>query len=221
MKATLPPLPMVVLISGQGSNLQAFIDQQQELGIRIAAVVSNCPGAFGLQRAMRAGIPAHTLDHRQYPDRDHFDRALTALVDSHDPGLVVLAGFMRILTPATVEHYQGRMLNIHPSLLPRHKGLHTHRRALAAGDSEHGATVHFVTAELDAGAAVIQARIPVHQGETEDDLQRRVQEQERLVYPEAVRWFASGRLRLEEGIALLDGRPLPPQGMTYRQPETA
>ncbi|MCY4472597.1 MAG: phosphoribosylglycinamide formyltransferase [Kistimonas sp.] len=220
MTATRPPAAVVVLISGNGSNLQALIDSQQPLGIRIAAVISNCPDAFGLQRASEAGIPARILDHRQYPDRTHFDTALTALIDAYDPSLVVLAGFMRILLPTTVAHYQGRMLNIHPSLLPRHKGLHTHRRVLEAGDRVHGATVHFVTAELDAGAAVIQARIPVRQDDTEADLQNRVQAQERLIYPKAVHWHASGRLQLKGNTAVLDGTPLPPQGVTHQQDGT-
>ncbi|NVZ10338.1 phosphoribosylglycinamide formyltransferase [Allochromatium humboldtianum] len=197
------PLSVVALISGSGSNLQALIDaQEQGAPFRIRAVISNEPNAFGLERARRHGIATEALNHRDYPDRAGFDSALAAAIDGHDPGLVVLAGFMRILTPAFVEHYRGRLFNIHPSLLPRYQGLHTHKRALEAGDTEHGASVHFVTAELDGGPVVLQARVPVLPRDDPDTLAARVLKQEHVIYPTVVRWFAEGRLRLDA-----DGRP--------------
>jgi len=171
-------------------------------------VISNQPDAYGLERARRAGIETAVLEHRAFPDREHFDRALAALVDAYRPGLVALAGFMRILTPGFVQHYQGRMFNIHPSLLPKFQGLHTHRRALEAGETQHGASVHFVTEELDGGPIVIQARVPVLPGDEPETLAARVLEKEHLIYPQAVRWFAAGRLALENGRVVLDGRPL-------------
>ncbi|MTW21141.1 phosphoribosylglycinamide formyltransferase [Allochromatium palmeri] len=198
------PLAVVALVSGSGSNLQALIDaQEQGAPFQIRAVISNEPGAFGLERARRHGLPAEILNHRDYPDRASFDAALSALIDGYDPGLVVLAGFMRILTPAFVEHYPGRMLNIHPSLLPKYQGLHTHQRALDAGEVEHGASVHFVTAELDGGPVILQARVPVLPGDDAGTLAARVLKQEHVIYPTVVRWFAEGRLRLSQ-----DGRPV-------------
>ncbi|RTZ81532.1 MAG: phosphoribosylglycinamide formyltransferase [Gammaproteobacteria bacterium] len=209
MSETGRPLPVVVLISGGGTNLQAIIDAaEQGLPIKIRAVISNRPDAYGLERARRAGIPTKVLDHRDYPDRESFDRALARLIDSYQPELVLLAGFMRILTPGFVHHYAGRMFNIHPSLLPRHQGLHTHERALQAGDSEHGASIHFVTEELDGGPVVLQARVPVQEGDTPDILAARVLEQEHRIYPLAVKWFAEGRLALDGNRVLFDGRPL-------------
>lgn len=204
-----PRLPVVVLISGGGTNLQALIDAQLDgLPIDIRCVVSNRPDVFGLVRAERGGIPTAVVDHTVYADREGFEAALGAVVDSYGPGLVVLAGFMRVLTPAFVARYHGRMLNIHPSLLPRHRGLHTHRRALEAGDQVHGATVHFVTEELDGGPCVVQARVPVLPGDTEEVLAERVLAREHVIYPLAARWFAEGRLRLGADGAELDGRPL-------------
>lgn len=206
-----PPLPVVVLISGGGSNLQALIDaaRREELPIRIRAVISNDSGAFGLERARRADIEAVALDHRAFPTRDAFDAALADLIDGYRPGLVVLAGFMRILTSAFVARYRGRMFNIHPSLLPRFRGLHTHQRVLEAGDREHGATVHFVTDELDGGPLVLQARVPVEPGDDAQVLAERVLAQEHRIYPQVVRWFAQGRLRLDEqGRPRLDGEVL-------------
>jgi phosphoribosylglycinamide formyltransferase-1 len=204
------PLSVVVLISGSGSNLQALIDgAQRDLPIRIRAVISNVADAFGLERARRAGIETRVLDHRGFPDRDAYDAALAALIDELEPGLIVLAGFMRILTPAFVAHFRGRMLNIHPSLLPRFRGLHTHERALAAGETVHGASVHFVTAELDGGPVVLQARVPVEPGDDPDRLAARVLAQEHRIYPQVVRWFAQGRLGVDgDGRPRLDGRVL-------------
>ena len=204
------PLRVVVLISGSGSNLQALIDAQcADSPYRIAAVISNVDEAFGLERARRAGIPAQVLSHRNFPDRGAFDQALAALIDRFEPGLVVLAGFMRILTPQFVSRYAGRMMNIHPSLLPRFRGLHTHQRALDAGETEHGASVHFVTEELDGGPVIVQARVPVLRGDDADTLAARVLTQEHRIYPAAVGLFAEGRLRLgANGRPLLDGSVL-------------
>ncbi|KIV60448.1 Phosphoribosylglycinamide formyltransferase [Pseudomonas sp. FeS53a] len=209
---------VVVLISGSGSNLQALIDSTTSAGhpARIRAVISNRADAYGLERARQAGIETRVLDHREFDGREAFDQALAALIDSFTPHLVVLAGFMRILSPGFVRHYTGRMLNIHPSLLPRHKGLHTHQRALEAGDAEHGCSVHFVTEELDGGPLVVQAVIPVESGDSPDTLAQRVHAEEHRIYPLAVRWFAEGRLRLGESGALLDGQALPPTGQQLR-----
>ena len=208
---------VVVLISGSGSNLQALIDSTSTNGpVRIRAVISNRADAFGLKRAEAAGIPVQTLDHKLYADRESFDRALIERIDSFDAELVVLAGFMRILSPAFVRHYQGRLLNIHPSLLPKFKGLHTHQRALEAGDKEHGCSVHFVTEELDGGPVVLQAVIPVNSGDTPESLAQRIHTQEHLVYPLAVRWFAEGRLRLGQAGAEMDDQPLPVNGQQFR-----
>ncbi|NKN32569.1 phosphoribosylglycinamide formyltransferase [Marichromatium bheemlicum] len=204
-------LPVVVLISGGGSNLQALIDGQGrgELPIRIVAVISNRAEAGGLERARRHGIATAVLDHRDYAERADYDAALTGLIADYDPGLVVLAGFMRILTPAFVAAHRGRLLNIHPSLLPKYRGLNTHQRALDAGDREHGASVHFVTAELDGGPVVLQARVPIHPDDDAERLAARVLTQEHIIYPTVVRWFAQRRLRLDdEDRAWLDDEPL-------------
>lgn len=205
---------VVVLISGSGSNLQALIDAQQkgDLPVEIVAVISNRPGVLGLTRAEIAGIPTLVLDHTQYSDRVTFDRELIRLIDSYEPDLLVLAGFMRILTEEFTGHYLGRMLNIHPSLLPKYQGLHTHQRVLEAGDLEHGVTVHFVTAELDGGPAAIQARINVLPNDDAAALAQRVQQQEHIIYPLAVKWFAEGRLRMQDGRALLDNELLSSSG---------
>ncbi|PZR29869.1 MAG: phosphoribosylglycinamide formyltransferase [Ectopseudomonas oleovorans] len=212
------PCNVVVLISGSGSNLQALIDSVGHDGnpARIAAVICNRADAYGLERAKQAGIATGLLDHKQFDGRDAFDAALIQTIDAHQPDLVVLAGFMRILTPGFVQHYAGRLLNIHPSLLPKHKGLHTHQRALEAGDSEHGCSVHFVTEELDGGPLVVQAVLPVMADDTAESLARRVHQQEHQIYPLAVRWFAEGRLRLGAQGAMLDGQPLPASGHLIR-----
>ncbi|CAM5546379.1 phosphoribosylglycinamide formyltransferase [Stutzerimonas stutzeri] len=211
------PCNVVVLISGSGSNLQALIDSQSDSNpARIGAVISNRADAYGLQRAQAAGIPTQVLSHREFADRGAFDTALMAAIDAFQPDLVVLAGFMRILTPGFVRHYQGRLLNIHPSLLPRHKGLDTHNRAVAAGDAEHGCSVHFVTEELDGGPVAIQAAIPIRPDESVAQLTDRVHVEEHRIYPLAVRWFAEGRLRLGEQGAMLDGEKLPVSGHLIR-----
>lgn len=204
----------VVLISGSGSNLQALIDAcaNADYPAEVVAVISNRADVYGLTRAQNHGIPTEVLDHRRFDSREAFDVALQQLIDSYTPDLVVLAGFMRILTSEFVTHYLGRMLNIHPSLLPLYPGLHTHRRALEAGDANHGATVHFVTPELDGGPAVVQATVPVEAGDTEEILAKRVLTKEHVIYPLAVRWFAEGKLVLKEGKAFFEGELLPPGG---------
>ncbi|WP_286884626.1 phosphoribosylglycinamide formyltransferase [Pseudomonas sp. UBA7456] len=212
------PCNVVVLLSGSGSNLQALIDSSAipDSAVRIGAVISNRADAYGLQRAAAAGIETAVLDHTEFEGREAFDAALVACIDGFAPDLVVLAGFMRILSGGFVRHYQGRLLNIHPSLLPRYKGLHTHRRALEAGDAEHGCSVHFVTEELDGGPLVVQAVVPVAPDDTVQSLAQRVHAQEHVIYPMAVHWFASGRLRLGEQGALLDGQPLSASGHLIR-----
>jgi len=205
---------IVVLISGNGSNLQAIIDAcaRKKINGTLRAVFSNKADAFGLERARAANIPAHALAPSQFANREAFDRELMHEIDAYAPDLVVLAGYMRILSPAFVAHYQGRMLNIHPSLLPKYPGLHTHRQALENGDEEHGTSVHFVTDELDGGPVVLQAKVPVFAEDTEDDITARVQAQEHDIYPLAISWFVDGRLRAEGNEAWLDNVPLPPQG---------
>lgn len=210
---------LVVLISGSGTNLQAIIDAIGDGRIRaeIRCVISNRADAYGLERARNAGIPCQVLDHRAFDSREAFDRALAEIIDAHNPDLVVLAGFMRILTQGFVRHYQGRLLNIHPSLLPKYRGLDTHQRALDAGDCEHGVTVHFVTEELDGGPNLIQAVVPVLPGDTAALLRERVLRQEHVIYPQAIAWFLEGRVRMQDNQALLDGEPLPPCGVQIRE----
>ena len=203
---------VVALISGRGSNLGAIIEQVQSgsLPIQLQAVISNNPDAKGLQLAARARIPTHVIDHRQYPHRDSYDAALMQQIDSYRPQLVVLAGFMRVLGHDFVAHYQGRLMNIHPSLLPAYPGLNTHARALTSGAKIHGASVHFVSAEVDAGAIIAQAQVPVYDDDNPEILAARVLQQEHRIYPQAIRWFAEGRLSLRDGQAWLDqSTPLP------------
>ncbi len=209
---------VVVLLSGTGSNLQALIDSTRtgDSPVRIAAVISNRSDAYGLQRARDAGIETRSLDHKAFEGREAFDSALVDLIDTFNPQLVVLAGFMRILSADFVRHYEGRLLNIHPSLLPKYKGMHTHQRALDAGDSEHGCSVHFVTEELDGGPLVVQAVVPVESGDSAQSLAQRVHTQEHRIYPLAVRWFAEGRLILGDQGALLDGQLLAASGHLIR-----
>jgi phosphoribosylglycinamide formyltransferase-1 len=203
-------IQLVVLISGRGSNLQAILDQAAsgELPVEVAAVISNRPGVHGLERARQAGVPALELDHGNFADRPRFEAALIELIDGYQPDLVVLAGFMRVLTAGFTEHYRGRIFNIHPSLLPKFRGLHTHERAIAAGETEHGASIHFVTAELDGGPVIARARVPILPGDDPDTLAARVLEQEHRLYPRAIRWFAESRLRLEGEQVWFDGQPL-------------
>ncbi|HEX4869290.1 MAG TPA: phosphoribosylglycinamide formyltransferase [Moraxellaceae bacterium] len=203
-------LKIAVLISGSGSNLQALIDAiaRGEIAGRIAGVLSNRADAYGLVRAQRAGIPTAVVAHGEFPDRAAFDAALAQRIDAWAADVVVLAGFMRILTPAFVSRYEGRLLNIHPSLLPKYKGLHTHRRALEAGDAEHGCSVHFVTAELDGGPVVAQARVPVLPDDTEETLTGRVHAAEHRLYPRVLGWLASGDLEYRGGQLRFRGQPL-------------
>jgi phosphoribosylglycinamide formyltransferase 1 len=201
--------PIVILISGRGSNMRSIL--QARLPCTVAAVVSNNPQAAGLTAARAYGIETSVVDHRAYQSREAFDAELAARIDPFRPDLVVLAGFMRVLTEDFVTHYPGRLINIHPSLLPAFPGIHTHRRALEAGVKVHGATVHFVTAKLDHGPIVIQAAVPVLSGDDEDILAARILAQEHRIYPQAIRWFLEGRLRLEGGRVLLD-RPLAQDG---------
>ncbi|MCE2948563.1 MAG: phosphoribosylglycinamide formyltransferase [bacterium] len=214
---------VVVLISGRGSNLRAIVESQPPC--RIAAVISNRPDAAGLAYARGHGIATEVVDHGAFAAADDpraaFDAALRQAIDRHQPALVVLAGFMRILTAPFVDHYAGRMINIHPSLLPAYPGLHTHRRALAEGVRLHGCTVHFVTSTLDNGPIIVQAAVPVHAGDTEDTLSARVLVQEHRLYPQAVRWFVQGRLSIEGSrvrLAPPAGSPVPAQDGTLVVP---
>ncbi len=195
-----PMKNIVILISGRGSNMEAIVKaaQAEQWPARVAAVVSNRADAEGLQFAQAHGVATAVVANRDYPTRETFDSALQQVIDAHQPDLVVLAGFLRILTPGFVEHYAGRMLNVHPSLLPAFPGLHTHRQALEAGVKKHGATVHFVTAELDHGPIVAQAGVDVHPGDTEESLAARVLEQEHRIYPRAVRQFVEGTLSMAQ-----------------------
>lgn len=207
---------LAVLISGSGTNLQAIMDAQKAgaLDAEIAVVFSNRANAAGLERAAQAGIPTASLDHRDYPDREQFDQAMIEVLTPYAPDTVVLAGFMRILSAVFVRHYAGRLINIHPSLLPKYRGLNTHARALEAGDSEHGCSIHFVTEELDGGPLIAQAPIAVHANDTVDSLSKRVQQREHLLYPQVLQWRAQDRLELTDNGVVLDGKPLPTQGYT-------
>lgn len=202
---------LVVLISGQGRNLQALIEHcaAGRIPARIAAVISNRADAPGLARAAQAGIATQVVDHTRYPSREAFDAALMQAIDAHAPDVLALAGFMRILTPAFTTHYEGRALNIHPSLLPRHKGLRTHEAALAAGDAEHGATVHFVTAALDGGPLVLQGAFTVLPQASATVLAEQVmREVELKIFPQAIAWLARGKLALQDGAVQFRGQPL-------------
>lgn len=205
----------VILISGNGSNLQAIIDAvaKEELPLEICLVVSNIPSAFGLTRADEAGIETKTLDHKAYESRAHFDAQLIRTINNHKPDVIVLAGFMRILSNDFVNQYLGKLINIHPSLLPKYPGLDTHQRALDAGDKIHGVTTHFVTPELDAGPNIVQAKVEIRPSDSTATLASRIQEQEHIIYPITLKWFAEGRLRLENDTTLLDGKPLPSSGL--------
>lgn len=214
---------VVVLISGNGSNLQALIDAQSygELGGEIVAVISNKADAYGLKRAHDAGIDAVVLPHVEYDSREAFDGALIKVIERHEPDLVVLAGFMRILSPLFVQRFHGRLLNIHPSLLPAYRGLNTHARVLADNGNEHGVSVHFVTDELDGGPVVMQAVLKLQPGDSEADVMEKIHAREHLIYPIAVRWFLEGRMKLGTNGATLDGIDLPPQGMRLSHEDTA
>ena len=202
-------LSVVVLISGRGSNLQAIIEAQNHAqpGFKVRAVISNKPDAKGLGLARKAGIPCFVVDHKIYSQRAAFDAALLACIDQQQPDLVVLAGFMRILGPELVSHYRGRIINIHPSLLPAFSGLDTHRRALEAGVREHGASVHFVTADLDGGPIIAQIKVPVNSNDNETQLAERVLKGEHQILPGVIEAIAQGRIRLDQGQVVVDGSP--------------
>jgi len=209
---------IVVLVSGNGSNLQAVIDACEDKKINgdVVAVISNKPDVYGLERAANHNISANVVNHKDYDSREAYDVQLQLEIDKHQPDLVVLAGFMRILTPQFVESYLGRMINIHPSLLPKYQGLNTHQRAIDAGDDVHGVSVHFVTAELDGGPVILQAKVPIFPEDSSDDLAARVHDQEHRIYPMVVNWFCDGRLSMptvdNQLVASLDDNVLDAQG---------
>lgn len=206
---------IVVLVSGSGTNLQAFIDAcgNKIPNARISAVISNKSDAYGLQRAVNSGIDIHSLSATGYESREKYDEALATLIDLHQPDVIILAGFMRILSDAFVLRYQGKMLNIHPSLLPKYPGLHTHQRAIDAGDKEHGTSVHFVTPELDGGPVILQAKVPIFEEDTIEEVASRIQAQEHVIYPMVANWLAEERLTMQNGKAILDGNILGPLGL--------
>ena len=203
-------LPIAILISGRGTNMRVIAERAAagSLPVDVRVVVSDKSSAEGLQTAAAMKITTRVLEARQFADRPSYDRALIGLLAQYQPKLIVLAGFMRILTPQFIEAFAGRILNVHPSLLPKYPGLHTHRRALEAGEAVHGVSVHFVTEQLDGGPVVLQAEVPVLPGDTEKTLSARVQQGEHRIYPQAIDWFARGRLLLKEDRAWLDGQPL-------------
>ncbi|MCF7498892.1 phosphoribosylglycinamide formyltransferase [Pseudoalteromonas sp. L1] len=211
------PCRLVVLISGSGSNLQAIIDAcaRGEIKADIAAVISNKADAYGLERAKKAGIQTRVLSHKDFDSREAYDAELMDIIESFEPNLVVLAGFMRILTPNLVQKFKGKMLNIHPSLLPKYQGLNTHQRAIDAKDEVHGVSVHFVTEELDGGPVVLQAKVPVLENDTADTLAQRVHQQEHIIYPLVVKWFSEQRLKMEADYAVFDKKKLPAHGAHY------
>lgn len=211
------PLPgrIVVLIGGNGSNLQSLIDYAPENSYQIVGVISHKPDVFGLTRAAQANIPTAVVDHKQYADRPSFEQALTDAIQSYQPDLVVLAGFMRILSAQFVEQYATRILNIHPALLPNYKGLNTHQRVIENGDDRHGATVHFVTAELDGGPLVAQAQITLQYPTSIELVQAQVLKAEHWVYPMVVNWYCSGRLKFSQNQVVLDNQLIPPTGIVF------
>lgn len=209
MSSTNDLLRLAILISGRGSNMASIAREclDQHIKARVAVVISNKPGVAGLTTAQELGIQTQVVPSLKM-DRERFESALTAALDAHSPDLVILAGFMRVLTEPFVRRYSGRMLNIHPSLLPKYTGLHTHQRALDAGDTQHGATVHFVTPELDCGPLILQSRVPIKPDDSEATLAARVQATEHVIYPRVIGWIADKRLNWNGGRPLLDGTPL-------------
>ncbi|MEZ8649904.1 phosphoribosylglycinamide formyltransferase [Vibrio splendidus] len=201
---------IVVLVSGSGSNLQAILDacDSHTIDASVKAVFSNKADAFGLERAKSAGVDAHSVNPKEFNSREEFDHELMIQIDAYQPDLIVLAGYMRILSSEFVRHYAGKMINIHPSLLPKYPGLHTHQRAIDAQDKEHGTSVHFVTEELDGGPVILQAKVPVFEGDGADMLASRVLTQEHCIYPMVCKWFAENRLSMVNGQAVLDGKAL-------------
>jgi phosphoribosylglycinamide formyltransferase 1 len=216
MQSEPAPLPKaVILISGSGSNLQAIIDEvnEGELPLEIAAVISNVPEAYGIQRAQEAEINTHSLDHRKFAQRELFDAELIRTIEQYQPDIVVLAGFMRILSNDFVNRYLGKLVNIHPSLLPKYPGLNTHQRAIDAQDKHHGVTIHYVIPELDAGPNIVQAKVEITENDTPETLASRVQQQEHVIYPIVLKWLSEGRLALNGNHATLDGQQLPDTGL--------
>lgn len=203
---------VVVLISGNGSNLQALMDFSSAGNYRISGVISNKSDAYGLTRAEQSNIPTTVVDHRQYASRDLFDQALSEAIDEYQPGLIVLAGFMRILGADFVKRYQGKILNIHPSLLPDYPGTNTHQRVLDAGEKLHGVSVHFVTEELDGGPVIAQESIAIESSDDAESLAMKIHVKEHVLYPTVASWFADGRLRLDGNDAFLDDQLLPETG---------
>lgn len=205
---------IVILISGTGSNMQAIQQACEDGSVagQVVAVIANKASAKGLEKAAAKGIETEVLSHKEFDSRDAYDAELKTIIDSYQPDLVVLAGFMRILTGSLTRHYEGRMFNIHPSLLPKYKGVNTHQRALDAGDTEHGVSVHFVTEELDGGPVILQAKVPIFDGDTVEEVQARVHEQEHRIYPLVVNWFCQERVKLEGSRVIFDGDTLGPHG---------
>lgn len=205
---------IIVLVSGNGSNLQAIINacQNNLINGKIVAIISNKPDVCSLIRAKQANIPSHVINHKEFATREAFDHQLQLQIEQYQPDLIVLAGYMRILTPHFVQHYSGKMLNIHPSLLPKYPGLNTHRRAMEAGDKEHGTTVHFVTDELDGGPIILQAKVPIFDNDEEQDIVERVLAQEHQIYPLVIKWFCDDRLTMINGRAYLDQTMIPKSG---------
>ena len=205
---------IIILVSGNGSNLQAIINacQNNLINGKIVAVISNKPDVYSLMRAKQANIPSHVINHKEFASREAFDHQLQLQIEQYQPDLIVLAGYMRILTPHFVQHYSGKMLNIHPSLLPKYPGLNTHRRAMEAGDKEHGTTVHFVTDELDGGPIILQAKVPIFDNDEEQDIVERVLTQEHQIYPLVIKWFCDDRLTMINGRAYLDQTMIPKSG---------
>jgi len=205
---------IVVLISGSGTNLQAIIDacKTEDYPGEVVGVVSNIPTAYGLTRAKEASINTAVLSHKDFDSREAYDESLIKLIDQYNADVIVLAGFMRILTPAFVQHFQGKLLNIHPSLLPKYQGLNTHQRAIDAKDTVHGVSVHYVTEELDGGPVILQAKVPIFDGDTAEDLASRVHEQEHRIYPLVVKWCCLKRVVMQGDKALFDGELIPISG---------
>lgn len=206
---------LLVLISGSGSNLQSIIDACASgiINGQICGVISNRPGVKGLARAELANIPNQVIDHTIFASREAFEQELKCSIDEFAPDLIILAGFMRVLTDQFVGNYLGKLINIHPSLLPKYPGLHTHQRAIDAGDSHHGATVHFVTPELDGGPAIIQDRVEISAGEDAQSLAKKVLVKEHQIYPQAIQWYLNGDLTLIDSNGFLHGQKLPPEGV--------
>ena len=194
----------VVLISGSGSNLQSLIDHSKNINLKISCVISNNPNAYGLERAKKANIETKILDHNEFSSRESYDNSLKEIIEKYNPEVIILAGFMRILTANFVNHFLGKVLNIHPSLLPKYPGLHTHQRVLDAGDKVHGVSVHFVTSELDGGPIIAQKQIEVYSDDDANSLAKRLLKEEHIIYPKVVQWFTEGRLVLKDNAAYLD-----------------